>query len=125
VLAVAFCVGPNEAGYGTHRKLALPACSFLTQSGYPCPSCGLTTSMSAMAHGRVGLALAAQPFGVVLFLAATVLAAVGAGEACTGRNFLGVLRPGLWWVWTGLGGLFAGWAWKLAAGMAAGVYPLR
>jgi hypothetical protein len=125
VLAVAVSLTPRASGQGTHQELGLPACSFLVQTGYPCPSCGLTTSVVAMAHGQIRQAFRAQPFGAVLFMALVVLAVVGLTELTTGRNVIRLLRPGLWWVAVGLGGMLLGWGWKLAWGCATGQYPLH
>ena len=51
-LAVSVWLAPRPAGFGTHRALGLPPCGFLAQTGYPCPSCGMTTAFAAMAHGH-------------------------------------------------------------------------
>ena len=59
VLVVAALLTPRASGQGTHQQLGLPACSFLVQTGYPCPSCGLTTSVVAMAHGKLQQAASA------------------------------------------------------------------
>lgn len=37
--------------HGTHRQLGLPSCHILSTLGFPCPSCGMTTSISLLAHG--------------------------------------------------------------------------
>ena len=125
VIAVAASLTPRASGQGTHQELGLPACSMLAETGYPCPSCGLTTSVAATAHGRIAEALSAQPFGVVLFAAVAVMGAAGAAELASGRDVIAVLRPSVWWVVAGLGGMLLGWAWKLAWGCATGQYPLH
>ncbi len=84
----------------------------------------MTTSVSATAHGKIALAWRAHPFGIALLAAAVVLAIVGLVELMTNRPLLGRLRPGLWWVWLGLGGLLVGWGLKAAAGYLRGDYPL-
>jgi hypothetical protein len=124
-LGVASWLEPLPSGTGTHRQLHLPACSFLARTGWPCPSCGLTTSLAAMAHGRLGLAWKAHPFGMVLFAALVGLAGAGTVEAATGRNLLGRLaRPG-WWALACIGGLLAGWVVRLLVGWADGSLPMR
>lgn len=59
---------PSANGYGTHEQLGLPPCGFLMITGYPCPSCGLTTSFAHFAHGHILASLSAQPFGTFLFI---------------------------------------------------------
>ena len=69
--------------YGTHRQLGLPPCVMKALTGFPCPSCGMTTSISLVMHGDLTAASEANPAGLivaVLGLVATVwLAAVAAG----------------------------------------------
>jgi Protein of unknown function (DUF2752) len=67
-LGIARALTPAPAGFGTHQQLGLPACTFLHWTGYPCPSCGLTTCFAHAAHGDLLAAFIAQPFGVLLFL---------------------------------------------------------
>ena len=116
---------PRSGGYGTHRQLSLPACAFLARTGYPCPSCGMTTSMAAMAHADFAAAGRAHPFGVALFAGALLLGVAGLAELTAGRNVLGRLPSPIWWICGALVGLCAGWGWKVAAGVAAGEFPLR
>ena len=125
VLAAAALLEPYGRGYGTHEQLGLPQCSFVVRHGLPCPTCGLTTSVSAVMHGRFVLAARAQPFGIFLVLAAALVAVAGTTEALTGRRWLARLRPGLWWLWAGLGGVLAGWLIVLAAGYACGSLPVH
>ena len=87
VVALAASLTPRRAGYGTHENLGLPGCEFLQRTGYPCPSCGMTTSFANLARGRVGAAWAAQPFGIVLFAGVLVLGAAGLGELVWGRDY--------------------------------------
>jgi hypothetical protein len=81
--------------------------------------------MSEMARGHMARAWRAQPFGVVLFPAAVVLAAAGALELATGRDAIGRLRPRMWWLTAGLLALFAGWGVKMLTGYLSGQYPIR
>ena len=125
LLALAWSVTPNPSGHGTARDFGLPECSFLVNTGWFCPSCGMTTSMAAAVRGQIGQALRAQPFGVVLALAAVVLGATGLGQAITGRYLMRVFRPGWWWLAAGLGGMLAGWGIRTVLGMADGTFPMR
>ncbi len=52
-------------------------CLFRRVTGKPCPSCGLTRSWSATAHGRLRTALAHHPFGPPTFFAAVLIALQG------------------------------------------------
>lgn len=122
---MALSLTPRSSGYGTHEQLGLPACTSLAATGYPCPTCGLTTSVSAAAHGQVARAFRVHPFGPVLFGALVALAVVGLIETCTGADVLRMLRPRVWWVLAAFGGLLAGWGWKLAAGITSGELPIR
>jgi len=122
---LAFSLTPIGGGYGTHEQLGLPPCSFLTRTGWPCPTCGLTTSMALMAHGRVAAALRAHPFGVVLAALLVAVTAAGIAELATGRDVLALARPGLWWL-VAVGVLLVlSWVWKLTAGWVSGELPIR
>lgn len=120
IVALALTLSPRSAGYGTHEQLGIPGCSLLASSGYPCPTCGMTTSVSAGVRGQFALAWRAHPFGLVLLGAIVALAVVGVVELATGRGSVHRLRPGLWWLWAGLAGLFGGWLWLLVTGIFDG-----
>lgn len=68
IFILSFRLIPSSEGHGTHRQLGLPACGFLTVTGYPCPSCGITTSFSHFVRGDLYDSLRVQPFGFVLFV---------------------------------------------------------
>ncbi|HOF18144.1 MAG TPA: DUF2752 domain-containing protein [Phycisphaerae bacterium] len=125
LLVAAWSLSPQAGGTGTHVQMGLPGCSFLARTGYPCPSCGLTTSVSAAAHGQWGLSLSAQPFGLVLFVAAVGGALLGAAQAVTAQPLLRRLKLSRRWVWAAGLAMFAGWGVKLATGLADGSLPLR
>jgi len=125
ILVTACSLTPRACGYGTHEQMGLPACSFLARTGLPCPTCGVTTSVAAMAHGRLAAALHAQAFGVLMFAAVAFLAVVGTTELVTGWDILSMLRPGAWWALAGLVCMLACWGAKLAIGLAGGELPIR
>jgi len=125
VLAMAVWLHPDYRGYDTHTQLDLPACSFVQRTGMPCPTCGMTTAFACMARGRVLAALRAQSFGAVLFLAAAGAAALGAVQAVSGRPWPRRFRPRSWWLWLAVGGIIAGWAIKMAAGLMSGELPVH
>ncbi|MCS7209841.1 MAG: DUF2752 domain-containing protein [Fimbriimonadales bacterium] len=71
VLGIGWYLRPDPAGHGTHQQLGLPPCTIFYLTGRPCPSCGLTTSVSAIMHGQLALAWRANPIGF-LIVAATL-----------------------------------------------------
>jgi len=124
IIALCGSLAPRGGGYGTHQQLGMPDCDFLMRTGWPCPSCGMTTSMAAMARGQVARAFGAHPFGVVLFLAVAAAGAAGLAELA-GRNVWRGVRPRVWWAAAGLGLMLLGWGLKALAGMLSGQFPLR
>ena len=125
VLAVAGGLSPLSGGQGTHEQLGIPPCSFLSRTGWPCPGCGVTTSLAAVAHAQLALAWQAQPFGFVLFGALAAGLVVGAAELVLARPVISGLRPSVWWAVIPLAALLAGWACKAAGGYFSGQYPLQ
>lgn len=80
IITLSIELSPSPEGHGTHRQLGFPPCGFLTVTGYPCPSCGLTTSFSYLVRGHGIKSLQTQPFGAVLFvtmIAIGIIALVG------------------------------------------------
>jgi hypothetical protein len=74
VLGIAAWLNPDSRGYGTHEQLPFQGpCGFLLTTGYPCPTCGMTTAFSYTMHGNWLAAIKAQPGGWVL--------AIGSGLA--------------------------------------------
>jgi hypothetical protein len=73
LLVVAARLEPAKEGFGTHRGLGLPECSFLVLTGRRCPSCGMTTSWSHWTRGHVLRAVQVNAGGTMLALAATLL----------------------------------------------------
>ena len=49
------------------------ACPLRTLTGVPCPFCGLTTSVKALLGGDLHVALAANPFGILVVAFAAVV----------------------------------------------------
>ncbi len=127
MLAIGWSLTPHKSGHGTAEQLGTPACTMLVDTGWPCPSCGMTTSVSAAVHGQLASSVRAQPFGLVLALAAAVLAIAGGAQAVTARPALGPFRLGRWGWWLGgaLAGMLLGWGVVLAVGAADGTFPVR
>ncbi|MCX7924968.1 MAG: DUF2752 domain-containing protein [Fimbriimonadales bacterium] len=89
-VVVMFGVGayltPNPVGHGTHQQLGLPPCTIYFLTGRPCPSCGLTTSVSAIVHGQFALAWKANPMGFVIVAAAVVVGLNSLVALASGRT---------------------------------------
>ena len=68
VLGIAAWLEPDSRGFGTHEQLGMPPCDYFVQTGSPCPTCGMTTAFTNMAHGDVPAAFRANPAGVILFV---------------------------------------------------------
>lgn len=125
ILGVGAYLTPDERGYGTHTQLNdEPSCGYMAETGWPCPACGLTTSVSAMMHGRVGLALRAQPFGVLLWAALVAVSLGGVVQAITGRAVVSRYRPRWWWLLVAAALLLAGWGINAGLGAMNGTYPV-
>lgn len=122
---MALSLQANQRGYDTHTQLGMPACGFMQRQGLPCPTCGMTTAFTLMAHGHPLRALWAQPFGAVLSLLTALAGLLAAAQVVSGRALLLRLRPRAWWMWVLLGGLVAGWALRLAMGLATHEYPVH
>lgn len=86
LLVVAARLEPDPAGMGTHRQLGLGPCTFLTLTGWPCPTCGMTTCFSLAAHGRFLDAFLNQPFGLVLFVVDLAVVVVALLELAAPRG---------------------------------------
>lgn len=125
VLLTAALLTPRAGGLGTHVQMGLSSCGYLADTGYPCPTCGMTTAMAATASGHLGLAIYAQPFGPVLFLALMGTTLAGTWQAATGRRVLGQRRVRWWWLLIPVALLLAGWGIKIALGVVQGEYPIQ
>jgi hypothetical protein len=125
ILAVGLSLTARSKGDGTHTQLGLDACRMMVVDGVPCPTCGLTTSITAAAHGDFGASASANVFGTVLFFVLILVGSIGIVQAVVGRDILGRIFRRRWWFFCGLliTGILAGWAIKLAIGYNTGQYP--
>jgi hypothetical protein len=116
VLIIAARLHPEPSGIETHLQLGLQPCGLLRTTGVPCPTCGMTTSFSFLAHGQILHSLGAQPAGTVFAFFAAMAVWIGLYIALTGRpsaklfNQLPVHRVFLGMMAIGL----VGWAYKIA-----------
>lgn len=67
--ALAALLTPSPTGLGTHQALGLPPCLFHALTGWACPSCGLTTSITHLIHGNLAAAFWTHPLGPIIYLA--------------------------------------------------------
>lgn len=126
LLGIAASLTPSPVGLGSHRQLGLPPCMMITISGYPCPTCGMTTAFAHTVRGNLLAAFRAQPTGMLLALATAAAAALSLSVLFTAK------------VWTvnwyrlppSLAGLIlvvamlAGWGYKIATGVVSGSLPI-
>ena len=116
LLLLGLVLHPDPRGWGTHEQLGFRPCLPMRLWNFPCPGCGVTTSIALVAHGRPLEALRTQPFGLVAL--ATVLAAAVwalAGHA-RGDDLHAELPRVAWARWIRLLGTLAllAWTYKIA-----------
>ncbi len=127
MLGVAAYLQPDSRGYGTHQQLGMGACGMLIRTGYPCPTCGMTTAFAYAIRGRLLAAFYAQPAGLALALASAAVTALSGWAIFTGRLPTMLLREPsphlLFWLLLLL--LVGGWGIKLVWGLLDGSLPVR
>lgn len=117
VLALGLWITPDPRGFGTHEQLGMPPCAFLAVTGFPCPGCGVTTSVSLAAHGLFERSFWTQPLGLLLTIAVPLAALFALVQHARGQDLGGVtrsMRP-LAWAFVVGGIALASWIWKIAA----------
>lgn len=73
MLVIGASLDPSPSGMGTHMQLGLKPCGWLVAFNKPCLTCGMTTAVTNVAHGRFLDGFKGQPAGALLaILAATV-----------------------------------------------------
>jgi hypothetical protein len=126
VVLIGLVLTPDARGFGTHEQTGLPPCPMPALTGYPCPTCGFTTAVSRAAHLDFPGALAAHPFGTLVFVAACAVLVRGAFSVARGgpdRRVTRCVRSlGFWLAVFTL--YLASWAVKLAA-VATGLQSMR
>jgi hypothetical protein len=92
-------------------------CAFKKWTGFPCPTCGGTRSIHALAHGRIGEAFTLNPlvFAGILALGAWALTSL-AVEVIVRREIDVELTRSEKWMARGMAAavLLSGWAYLLA-----------
>lgn len=105
LVVVGLWLDPNPSGHGTHRQMGFPPCTIYYLTGRLCPSCGMTTSVSATLHGQPGLAWRANPFGIAFILLAIAAALNSLFILTLGKSLAIPPKISAW----GLGALVALW----------------
>ncbi len=127
LLGMAIYLKPHDRHMGTHRQLGLPPCGFVLVTGFPCPTCGMTTAFSHTVRGQVLTALYAQPAGTllalgsILFFVLSLLAVVTGHRPSLNLYRVDPVRLVL------LGALFImlSWGWKCLLGLMDQTLPIR
>lgn len=115
MLAVASRLDPAPDGHGTHEQLGLQPCVWLMVSGYPCPTCGMTTACAHAANADLLASFHAQPLGMAIALVAAAGFWIGLHTGVTGSvagRFTGPLFSQRGAI-LGVGALLAAWVYKL------------
>lgn len=99
----------------------------IVKTGFPCPTCGMTTAFSHTVRGSWLSAMYAQPAGFVLALATVAGLLLSARMALTGRLPRALLDDRIVFrlFMALLVLLVVGWAFKLSAGFLDGTLPVR
>lgn len=84
-LAVAGWLRPSPLGFGTHRQLGLPPCTFVWLFGIRCPSCGMTTSWSHAVRGHWLASVRSNSGGAALAAVAMIAGPWLVASAIAGR----------------------------------------
>lgn len=115
-LIVGAMLTPNADGMGTHTQMGLPQCGFVLATGYPCATCGCTTSFAYMADGSLLTAFITQPFGALLALALAMMTLISLWSAVSGMRLepLGKVMGTKKFIFFWVGLLLVSWAYKSA-----------
>ncbi|MBN1488402.1 MAG: DUF2752 domain-containing protein [Phycisphaerae bacterium] len=126
-LALAASLRPDPTGFGTHTQFGWSACGFLVQTGYPCPTCGMTTAFADFATGHPIRAFMHQPMGLILAAGTAVVGIVALAAAISGRvlgvNWYRVNPVRVVWAFVVL--FIGSWAYLIVIGRVSGTLPAR
>ena len=76
----------NPRTSATHTQLGMPPCNFVTLTGKPCPSCGMTTSFALLVRGDVVSSLRANWVGTPSISAASIICGSSPSNAYSPRS---------------------------------------
>ncbi len=74
LLVIPYYLTPSPTGIGTHEQLGLPPCPLYFLFNIKCPTCGLTTSFTHMAHGHFQKALECHLMGPLFYVMTIAMA---------------------------------------------------
>ena len=127
LLGVAAWLRPDPRGFGTHEQSGSAPCGMLVLTGYPCPTCGMTTAFSYFVRAQWLRSFLAQPAGFILALATLGFAILSGRALVLGRwprRFLPTISS--YWIFLALLIiLLGGWGFKLVHGLVNGTLPLH
>ena len=83
--ALARSLEPDPRGFGTHRQIGLPECTFRLLFSKPCPGCGMTTSFSHFVRGEFAAAARANETALLLAILSAVMIPWSLSSATRGR----------------------------------------
>ena len=83
--ALARSLEPDPRGFGTHRQLGLPECTFRLLFARACPGCGMTTSFSHFVRGEFAAAARANETALLLAILSAVMIPWSLSSAARGR----------------------------------------
>lgn len=115
ILAAAFFVVPQPWPTEAESQLGLPPCGFLERSGYPCPTCGMTTAFAYVVRGNLIKGFITQPAGTIGALLCIVVGGLAAFVIIAGKrvdkyvDFI-LFNTG-WLLAIGVVIILFGWAW--------------
>src|SRR3954468_13240529 len=92
VLLTAARLTPDPSGTSTHTQLGMQSCQFLSRTGLPCPSCGMTSSFAWFVRGNLLASLYVQPMGTALAALASVTFWIALYIACTAKPIGRLMR---------------------------------
>jgi len=117
VLGVAAWLHPDPSGHGTHTQLGMTPCGWEMVTGYPCPTCGMTTSFAHAADAHFAASFVTQPLGAVLAVLTSAVfwgaVHVGATGSRIGAVAATMIRPATLWALALLAA--AAWIYKILA----------
>lgn len=116
LLVTAAMLEPDAAGHGTHTQLGIRECTWLGDSGYDCPTCGMTTAFALSADGNIPAAFMTQPAGALGALLVAMTVWVAGYMSVTGQNVAQWLVPLCNWrtLTVAAGIVMAAWAYRMA-----------